>query len=153
MGKLFHWKFFRVAKLKFLVPPSLPVPQSELWTRFCLERPQMTPKHFTWVYYMIVSHVGPIWSLLGTHGGPKGPIWPKTDPNWEKSSWALQSGQIWSQLLPIGLTGFESCLPHTLAWYWASSGPPGPPKRTRFGPKRTQKGTKFKIVTNLSCDQ
>ena len=60
--------------------------------------------------------------------GPKGPIWPQKDPNWEKSFWAPQRGQIWSQLLPIGLTELESWLPHTLALYRASSGPPGTPK-------------------------
>ena len=35
------------------------------------ERPRMTLKHFTWVYYMIWCHVGPPWGHSGTHGGPK----------------------------------------------------------------------------------
>ena len=61
-------------------------------------------------------------------GGQKGPIWPKTGPNWEKSSEGQIWGQTWSQLPLIGPTGLESWLPHTLAWYRASSGPPGTPK-------------------------
>ena len=31
----------------------------------------MTLKHFPWVYYMIICHVGPPWGHSGTHGGPK----------------------------------------------------------------------------------
>ena len=34
-------------------------------------------------------------------------------------------GRICSQLPAIGLTGLELWLPHTYAWYRASSGPPG----------------------------
>ena len=62
--------------------------------------PQMTLKHFPWVYYMIICHVGPPWALFrgprGPHNGPKqhqkwpfmtknGPSWPKMalrDPKW-----------------------------------------------------------------------
>ena len=33
--------------------------------------PQMTLKHFPWVYYMNICHVGPPWGHSGTHGGPK----------------------------------------------------------------------------------
>ena len=68
-------------------------------------------------------------------GGPKGPIWPKTGPNWEKSSGGQIYDQIWSLLSPIGLTGLQSWLPHTLAWCWDSSWPHRSPKRTRFDPK------------------
>ena len=60
--------------------------------------------------------------------------------------------QIWSQLLPIGLTGLESWLPDTLTWYLASSGPPGPSKGPVLAPKGAQIGSKLKIVGNLSCD-
>ena len=31
----------------------------------------MTLKHFPWVYYMIICHVGPPWGHSGTHGNPK----------------------------------------------------------------------------------
>ena len=62
--------------------------------------PQMTLKHFQWVYYMIICHVGPPWALFrgprGPHNGPKqhqdspkyhqnGPPWPQMslhDPKW-----------------------------------------------------------------------
>ena len=30
----------------------------------------MTLKHFQWVYYMIICHVGAPWGHSGTHGGP-----------------------------------------------------------------------------------
>ena len=63
--------------------------------------PQMTLKHFPWVYYMIICHVGPTWTLFrgprGPHNGPKqhpklpfmtknGPSWPKMslyEPKWQ----------------------------------------------------------------------
>ena len=32
---------------------------------------KVTLKHFPQVKYIIISHVGPLWGLLGTHGGPK----------------------------------------------------------------------------------
>ena len=53
--------------------PFLPGPTGikELRTRCCPERPQMTLKHFPWVYYMIICHVGPHWGHSGTHGDPK----------------------------------------------------------------------------------
>ena len=73
----------------------------------------------------MLAHSG---ALLVLTGGPKGPFWPKTGPNWEKSSGGQTWGQNWSQLPQIGPTGLESRLPHTLAWYWASSWPPGAPK-------------------------
>ena len=34
-------------------------------------RVQTTLKHYPGVWYMIISHVGPLWGLFGTHGGPK----------------------------------------------------------------------------------
>jgi len=33
--------------------------------------PQITLKHFPWVYYMIICHVGPPWALFR---GPRGPL-------------------------------------------------------------------------------
>ena len=42
-------------------------------------------------------------------------------------------GQIWSQLLPIRLTGLKLWLQHTLASYGASSGAPGTPKGPDLG--------------------
>ena len=33
--------------------------------------PQMTLKHFPWVYYMIICDGGLPWGHSGTHGGPK----------------------------------------------------------------------------------
>ena len=64
----------------------------------------------------------------------KGPFGPKR-PCWGPiGSRRAPGDQIWSQLLPIGLTGLESWLPDTLAWYLASSGPPGPPKGPVLAP-------------------
>ena len=45
--------------------------------------PQMALKHFPWVYYMILCHVGPPWGLFR---GPLGPRWPLNRP---------QGGPIW----------------------------------------------------------
>ena len=39
--------------------------------------PQMALKHFPWVYYMILCHVRPPWSLFR---GPLGPQWPLKRP-------------------------------------------------------------------------
>ena len=64
----------------------------------------------------LVGHLkGPVLALSAPFGGPRGPQRTPGD-------------QIWSQLPPIGLTGLESWLQHTLASYRASSGPPGTPK-------------------------
>ena len=46
-------------------------------------------------------------------GKNKRPL-PKTGPNWEKSYWGQIWGQCWSLLSPIGQTGLELWLPHTL---------------------------------------
>ena len=108
---------------------------SDCLVRFIVPgRVNTTLIHLPGVWYIIISHVGPLWGLFGTHGGPQGPIWPNTGSNWEKSSGGQIYSQIWSLLSPIGLTGLESWLPHTLAWYWDSSWPPGAPK----GPILTQ---------------
>ena len=61
---------------------------------YAVNRPQMTLKHFPWVYYMIICHVGPTWTLFrgprGPHNGPKQhPKWPfmtKNGPSWPKMS-------------------------------------------------------------------
>ena len=58
---------------------------------------------------------GPVLDLSVPFGGPRGP-------------WRTPRDQIWSQLPPTGLTELVLWLPHTLAWYRASSGPPGTPK-------------------------
>ena len=46
---------------------------------------KVTLKHFPQVKYIIISHFGPLWDLVQLEG-PKWPLWPKTDTNWEKSS-------------------------------------------------------------------
>ena len=56
------------------------------WLKLALHDPQMaqmTLKHFPWVYYMIICHVGPPWGLFR---GPLGPRWPLKSP---------QGGPIW----------------------------------------------------------
>ena len=190
-------KFFRVEKLKFLAPLTRLLGQRELRTRCCPERPKMTFKHFIGVYYMNISHVGPLWGLfryprgaqkgpfglkktltgrkasehprgarfgpnccqlvwlswnhgyhtlwpcigplLGPQGHQKGPFWPEM-PLFGVTE--VLGEQIWSTLPPIGLTGLKSWLPHTLALYQASSGPPGTPKgpvlalNAPFGPQK-----------------
>ena len=82
-----------------------------------------------WVVRIHITPLGPLTDLYGTPGpskrallAPKGPVGGPI------GSRRAPGDQIWSQLLPIGLTGLESWLPHTLAWYLASSGPPVDPK-------------------------
>ena len=82
-----------------------------------------------WVVRIHITPLGPLTDLYGTPGpskrallAPKGPVGGPI------GSRRAPGDQIWSQLLPIGLTGFKSWLPHTLAWYLASSGPPVDPK-------------------------
>ena len=76
----------------------------------------------------------------GPPGPPKGPVLaPKGPFEGPTGSCRAPGDQIWSQLLPIGLTGLESWLPDTLTWYLASSGPPGPPK----GPVLAPNGAKI----------
>ena len=72
----------------------------------------------------------------GPPGPPKGPVLaPKGPFEGPTGSCRAPGDQIWSQLLPIGLTGLESWLPNTLTWYLASSGPPRPPKGPVLAPK------------------
>ena len=51
----------------------------------CPEKLQMTPKKFTWIGNIIMSHLNPLWGLLGIHRGLKGAILPPKNPLlWEK---------------------------------------------------------------------
>ena len=45
----------------------------------CPEKLQMTPK-FTWIGNIIMSHLNPLWGLLGIHRGLKGAILPPKNP-------------------------------------------------------------------------
>ena len=75
-----------------------------------------------------------IWALRALQvplGLPKGSFGAKRGPfGGPRGTRMAQRVQIWSQLPPIGLTGFKSWLPHTLAWYLTFLGPKG----TRKGP-------------------
>ena len=89
-----------------------------------------------WVVRIHITPLGPLTDLYGTPGpskrallAPKGPVGGPI------GSRRAPGDQIWSQLLPIGLTGLESWLPDTLTWYLASSGPPGPSKGPVLAPK------------------
>ena len=79
--------------------------------------------------------LGPLYRpLRHSRALKRGPVGPKR-PCWGPiGSRRAPGGQIWSQLLPIGLTGLESWLPDTLTWYLASSGPPGPSKGPVLAP-------------------
>ena len=65
----------------------------------------------------------------GSPGAPKGPVWAENVPfGGPRGPRRAPEDQIWSQLPPAAPPGLNSWLPHTLAWCWPSSGPPGAPK-------------------------
>ena len=91
------------------------------------------PKHSPWVYYITISHFGPLWSLLGTHGGPKrarfgpkrpprslegpgGPDLVPTAPHWPawvrfmvRIHFDLVSGPFWTPKALKGLVLAPKC--------------------------------------------
>ena len=80
--------------------------------------------------------LGPLNRPLRHSRAPKGPVLaPKGPFGGPIGTRRAPGDQIWSQLLPIGLTGLESWSPDTLTWYLASSGPPGAPKGRVLAPK------------------
>ena len=79
--------------------------------------------------------LGPLNGPLLHSRGPFGPVLAPNSPFGGPAGPRRAPGcQIGSQLPPIGPTGLESCSPHTLAWYWASSGSPGAPKGPVLAP-------------------
>ena len=111
---------------------------------------QNTSTQYIWLVRIHIMCLGPFTDLYCTPGPPKGPILaPKCPFGGPRGTQRAPGGQIWSQLPPIGLTGLESWLPHTLAWYLASSGPPVAPKgpilalNVPYWPKRAQNRTKI----------
>ena len=101
---------------------------------------------------MIICHVGPLWGLLGTHGGPK------TAPTWPRIAQNHQNGSKWHCITPNGPSGPKTVLRGIIYDYmpcWLPMGPfryPRGPKGPLFGPKRAEIGPKLKIVVDLSCD-
>ena len=78
-----------------------------------------------WLQHTLASYG----ASSGAPGTPKGPDLGLSSPfGGSRGPQRATGDQIWSQLPLIGLTGLESWLQHTLAWYRASSGPPGTPK-------------------------
>merc|ERR1712184_112917 len=75
-----------------------------------------------WVNYIHIMCSGPLWDLYGTPGASKRAHFGPERPFWEPRRSSVGPGvQIWSQLPPFGPLGLDSWLPHTLAWYRASS--------------------------------
>ena len=123
--------------MKFLVQgPSWP-PLSPGDGRDRLTGIQNTSIQCVWMGRIHIMHLGPLTDLYCTPGPPKGPILaPKGPFGGPRGSWRAPGGRIWSKLPPIGPTGLELWLPHTLPQYWVSPGPQGGPKRAHFGPER-----------------
>ena len=109
----------------------------------------MTLKHFIGVYYMIISHVGPLRGLLGTHGGAqKGPFDLKQTLAGRKASEhrrEVRFGTNCHRLVGIMVTKHFDLASGLFRAPRAS-------KRALLGPKRALIGLKLKIVANLSCD-
>ena len=89
-----------------------------------------------WVGSMVTKHFGLVSGLFLAPREPKGPVLALSAPfGGPRGPRRAPGDQIWATLPPIGLTGLKSWLPHTLALYRASSGPPGTPKMPILGPK------------------
>ena len=102
---------------------SAPLGKKELRTRCCPERPQMTLKHFPWVYYMNICHVGPPWGHSGTHGGPK---WPKTALKWSRMAQNHHNGSKWHCMIPNGPNDPKTlpmCILHDYMSCWTTLDP------------------------------
>ena len=121
--------------MKILVQgPSWP-PLSPRDGRDGLTGIQNTSTQCVWMGRIHIMHLGPLTDLYCTPGPPKGPVLaPKGPFEGPIGSCRAPGDQIWSQLLPIGLTRLKSWLPDTLTWYLASSGPPGPSKGPVLAP-------------------
>ena len=148
-------KIFHRDKIEIFGPGPL-LALSDSWGQ--PRRADWHPKHFHTVY-LGGTHpyhaLGPLNGPLRHSRAPKGPVLaPKGPFGGPIGTRRAQRVQIWSQLPPIGLTGFKSWLPHTLAWYLASSWPPVAPKgpisalNVPYWPPQNR----TKIVANLSCE-
>merc|ERR1712212_1170627 len=88
------------------------------------------PNWSDWVGVMVTTHfglvLGLLWAPLGpkrARFGPKRPFWGS--PRVLKGP---RGPDLIHKLPPIGPTGLELWLPHTLPRYWVSPGPQGAPK-------------------------
>ena len=97
-----------------------PLGKKELQTSCCPERPQMTLKHFPWVYYMIICHIGPPWGHSGAHGGPK---WPKTSQKWPRMAQNHQNGSKWHCMTPNDPKTLQMGILHDYMSCWTILGP------------------------------
>ena len=83
----------------------------------------MTLKHFPWVYYMNICHVGPPWGHSGTHGGPK---WPKTALKWSRMAQNHHNGSKWHCMIPNGPNDPKTlpmCILHDYMSCWTTLDP------------------------------
>ena len=88
----------------------------------------MTLKHFPWVYYMIICHVGPSWGHSGIDGGlilaqnstNNGPSWPKTAFHDQKRPFMAQIVLVWPQ---NGLKTFPMWILHDVVSCCTTLGP------------------------------
>ena len=140
--------FFRVEKLTFLAPLTRLLGQRELRTRCCPERPKMTFKHFIGVYYMNISHVGPLWGLFRyPRGAQKGPFGLKKTLTGRKASEHPRGAKFCPNCCQLVWLSWNHGY-HTL---WPCIGPllgpqghqKGPfwPEMPIFGPQKTKKIT------------
>ena len=132
-GHALSLKIFQGAKNEISGPGPLLAP---FWALVIAQSGQNCSTQCIWVVRIHITSLGPLTDLYGTPGPPKGPVLaPKGPFGGPIGTRRAPGDQIWSQLLPIGLTGLESWSPDTLTWYLASSGPPGAPKGCVLAPK------------------
>ena len=85
---------------------------------------------------MIIGHVGPLWGLLGTHGGPK------TAPTWPRIAQNHQNGSKWHCITPNGPSGPKTVLRGIIYDYmpcWTTLGPFQRPTGVSKWPKTAPK--------------
>ena len=98
--------------------------------------PQMALKHFPWVYYMNICHVGPPWGHLGTHGGPlNGPKQHQKGLEWLKITRMAQNVTAWLQMTLNTSNGY-------ITWLYVMLDHPGPFSEAHGGPIMAQNSTK-----------
>ena len=106
----------------------------------------MPLKHFPWIYYMNICHVGPPWGHSGTHGGPK--MAQKST----KMAWMAQNhqnGSKWHCMTPNDPKTLPMGILHDYKSCWTTLRPFGYPRGAQNGPKQHRNGLEWLKITRM----